>query len=96
MNLSTCSTSTNPKNIILEFKFSSRGKCQCGKTKDSDGNCDGSHSSKLAITWLICSLMSLVVLTAPLGLPIGFPLVPFFNGILFYSITILFSTVPSS
>ncbi len=49
-----------------------------------------------------------VVLTEPLGLPIGFPLVPFLNGILyrlvynrkdallFYSITILFSTVPSS
>jgi CDGSH-type Zn-finger protein len=21
-------------------------KCACGKTKDKDGNCDGSHSSK--------------------------------------------------
>jgi hypothetical protein len=25
-----------------------------------------------------------VVLTEPLGLPIGFPLVPFLNGIVFY------------
>jgi len=23
-----------------------RGKCQCGKTKDSNGNCDGSHANK--------------------------------------------------
>ena len=46
MNLSTRSTSTNPKNIITELISSKRGKCQCGKTKDSDGNCDGSHSNK--------------------------------------------------
>ena len=46
MNLSTCSTSTNPKNIIIEFNLISRGKCQCGKTKDADGNCDGSHTNK--------------------------------------------------
>jgi len=40
-----------------------------------------------SIAWLICSLMSLeVVLTEPLGLPIGFPLVPFLNGIVFYYI----------
>ena len=37
------------------------------------------------LAWLICSLMSLVVvLTDPLGLPTGFPLVPFLNGIVFY------------
>ncbi|MBT4344634.1 MAG: hypothetical protein HOD68_01050 [Flavobacteriales bacterium] len=37
-----------------------------------------------SIAWLICSLMSLeVVLIEPLGLPIGFPLVPFLNGILY-------------
>ena len=46
MNLSTHSTSTNQKNIIIEFKSSRRGKCQCGKTKDSDGNCDGYHTNK--------------------------------------------------
>ena len=22
-------------------------KCACGKTKDKDGNCDGSHSNKI-------------------------------------------------
>ena len=46
MNLSTLSTSKNPKNIIIEYNSSKRGKCQCGKTKDSDGNCDGSHTKK--------------------------------------------------
>jgi hypothetical protein len=46
MNLSTLSTSKNPKNIIIESNSSKRGKCQCGKTKDSDGNCDGSHTKK--------------------------------------------------
>tara|TARA_B110000438_G_C15371827_1_gene460884 strand:+ start:195 stop:374 length:180 start_codon:yes stop_codon:yes gene_type:complete len=46
MNLSARSTSTNLKNIITEFNSSKRGKCQCGKTKDSDGNCDGSHANK--------------------------------------------------
>ena len=46
MNLSIRSTSTNLKNIIIELKSSRRGKCQCGKTKDSDGNCDGSHTNK--------------------------------------------------
>ena len=46
MNLSNRSTSTNPKNKIIEFKSSKRGKCLCGKTKDSDGNCDGSHTNK--------------------------------------------------
>jgi len=47
MNLSTHSTSTTAKrNLIIEFKYSRRGKCQCGKTKNSDGNCDGSHTNK--------------------------------------------------
>ena len=46
MNLSTRPTSKNPKNIIIESNSSKRGKCQCGKTKDSDGNCDGSHANK--------------------------------------------------
>jgi len=37
-----------------------------------------------SIAWLICSPMSLeVVLREPLGLPIGFPLFPFLNGILY-------------
>ena len=44
MNLSNCSTLTNPKNIIIKFSSTKRGKCQCGKTKDSAGNCDGSHA----------------------------------------------------
>ena len=46
MNLSTPSTSKNPNTIIIESNASKRGKCQCGKTKDSDGNCDGSHTNK--------------------------------------------------
>ena len=25
---------------------SKRGKCQCGKTKNPNGNCDGSHANK--------------------------------------------------
>ena len=46
MKLSNSTTSTNPNNIIIESNSSKRGKCQCGKTKDSDGNCDGSHINK--------------------------------------------------
>ena len=46
MNLSTSSNTRNPKNLIIKFNSSKRGKCQCGKTKDSDGNCDGSHANK--------------------------------------------------
>jgi|TARA_B110000003_G_scaffold220948_1_gene220870 CDGSH-type Zn-finger protein len=46
MNLSTRSTSKNAKNRIIESNSSERGKCQCGKTKDADGNCDGSHTKK--------------------------------------------------
>ena len=46
MKLSTPSSAKNPKNIIIESNSSKRGKCQCGKTKDSDGNCDGSHTKK--------------------------------------------------
>ena len=45
MNSTTQSTSCLI-NIITEFNSSKRGKCQCGKTKDSDGNCDGSHANK--------------------------------------------------
>ena len=32
-----------------------------------------------------------VVLTEPLGLPIGFPLIPFLNGIVFYYYSFLYS-----
>ena len=46
MKLSNRTTSTNLKNLIIEFISSKRGKCQCGKTKDSNGNCDGSHTNK--------------------------------------------------
>ena len=46
MNLSSRSTSKITKKIIIESKSSKKGKCQCGKTKDSDGNCDGSHANK--------------------------------------------------
>jgi hypothetical protein len=46
MNFSTRSTLTNPKNIIVKIMSSEKNKCQCGKTKDSGGNCDGSHSNK--------------------------------------------------
>jgi len=46
MKLSNSTTSTNFKNLIIELSSSKRGKCQCGKTKDSDGNCDGSHTNK--------------------------------------------------
>ena len=46
MNFLTRSTLTNPKNIILKIMSSKKNKCQCGKTKDSGGNCDGSHSNK--------------------------------------------------
>ena len=46
MNLSNRTTSTNFKNLTIEFISSKRGKCQCGQTKDSDGNCDGSHTNK--------------------------------------------------
>ena len=45
MNYLTSSTSTNPKNIITNFTSSKKNKCQCGKTKDSNGNCDGSHTN---------------------------------------------------
>ena len=46
MNYLTISTSTNPENIIIKFISSKKNKCQCGKTKDPNGNCDGSHANK--------------------------------------------------
>jgi hypothetical protein len=45
MNFLTRTTSPNLKNLI-KFTSSKKNKCQCGKTKDSTGNCDGSHANK--------------------------------------------------
>ena len=36
----------NHKNIIKNFTSNKKNKCQCGKTKDPNGNCDGSHATK--------------------------------------------------
>ena len=36
----------NTKNLIKKFVSSKNNKCQCGKTKDPNGNCDGSHANK--------------------------------------------------
>ena len=46
MKILTCSTLKNPKNTIIQFICSKKNKCQCGKTMDSNGNCDGSHAKK--------------------------------------------------
>ena len=46
MNILTDSALTNQKNIIKIFNSSKKNKCKCGKTKDSNGNCDGSHINK--------------------------------------------------
>jgi len=46
MKIQTESTFINNKNMIKNFISSKKNKCQCGKTKDSDGNCDGSHANK--------------------------------------------------
>ena len=46
MNYLFCSTSTKQKKLIIKFTSSKKNKCQCGKTKDSNGNCDGSHTNK--------------------------------------------------
>ena len=46
MNYLTESTFLNRKNIIKKFTLTQKNKCQCGKTKDSNGNCDGSHANK--------------------------------------------------
>jgi len=46
MNILSSSTSVNQKNIIITFISRNENKCQCGKTKDSNGNCDGSHTKK--------------------------------------------------
>ena len=37
---------TNTKNTIKNYIMSNKNKCVCGNTKDSNGNCDGSHASK--------------------------------------------------
>ena len=39
------------KNYIMKRAFntllsSQKNKCKCGKTQDSNGNCDGSHANK--------------------------------------------------
>jgi len=46
MKIQNESTFINNKNVIKNFISSKKNKCQCGKTKDSDGNCDGSHANK--------------------------------------------------
>ena len=46
MNFLNESTSINFKNVIKNFTSNKKNKCQCGKTKDSNGNCDGSHANK--------------------------------------------------
>ena len=46
MNFLNQSTFINLKNIIKNSISSKKNKCQCGKTKDPNGNCDGSHASK--------------------------------------------------
>ena len=46
MNMSTKLNYLNPENIIEKFMLSKKNKCKCGKTKDSNGNCDGSHATK--------------------------------------------------
>ena len=46
MNFLTSSTLSKTKNIIIKFISSKKNKCQCGKTKDLNGNCDGSHTNK--------------------------------------------------
>ncbi len=36
----------NPKNVNKNLISSKKNKCQCGKTKNPNGNCDGSHANK--------------------------------------------------
>ena len=36
----------NPKKIINNISLSKKNKCKCGKTNDTNGNCDGSHANK--------------------------------------------------
>ncbi len=45
MNSMTQSDLTNQKKVIKNFISSKKNKCKCGKTKDSNGNCDGSHAN---------------------------------------------------
>ena len=46
MNFITESNLKNRKTLTKKIISSKKNKCQCGKTKDSNGNCDGSHSNK--------------------------------------------------
>ena len=46
MNFITESILKNRKALINKNISSEKNKCQCGKTKDSNGNCDGSHANK--------------------------------------------------
>ncbi len=46
MKFITESNLKDRKNLIKNFTSSKKNKCQCGKTKDSNGNCDGSHAIK--------------------------------------------------
>jgi len=46
MNFITESILKNRKVLINKNISSKKNKCQCGKTKDSNGNCDGSHANK--------------------------------------------------
>ena len=36
----------NPKKVINNISSNKKNKCKCGKTNDSNGNCDGSHANK--------------------------------------------------
>ena len=45
MNTSNKTNLNNSKKVIINSVLSKKNKCQCGKTKDSNGNCDGSHAA---------------------------------------------------
>ena len=36
----------NPNETINNISLSKKNKCKCGKTNDTNGNCDGSHANK--------------------------------------------------
>ena len=48
------------KNLFDQQK---RNKCQCGKTKDSNGNCDGSHANKRIMLKSIVLILSILFST---------------------------------
>ena len=48
------------KNLFDQQK---RNKCQCGKTKDSNGNCDGSHANKRIMLKSIVLILSVLFST---------------------------------